>query len=185
MGYAGAQGLWARAFLLVLPHRCSFHVHCPLSLRACIFYLLHLIFFAYQNTISVSGVGDGITSMAVHPHLPILAIGSMGQVRHTCFFSSLRTLFNTAPAGCSHVFSYYRGTGPPDSVRFSPIYCTFRVPHQQLFCAVHALQTLISYSCFDCVFLFCSYHDGFLGQRIGPISCVAFHPFQASFPPIL
>ena len=121
------------AFLLVLPHRCSFHVHCPLSLRACIFYLLHLIFFAYQNTISVSGVGDGITSMAVHPHLPILAIGSMGQVRHTCLFSSLRTLFNTAPAGCSHVFSYYRGTGPPDSVCFSPIYFTFRVPHHSCF----------------------------------------------------
>ena len=133
MGYAGAQGLWARAFLLVLLHRCSFHVHCPLSLRACIFYLLNLIFFAHQNTISVSGVGDGITSMAVHPHLPILAIGSMGQVRHTCLFSSLRTLFNTAPAGCSHVFSDYRGTSPPDSVRFPPISCIFCVLHLNCF----------------------------------------------------
>ena len=27
-------------------------------------------------------------------------------------------------------------------------------------------------------FMLNSYHDGFLGQRIGPISCVAFHPFQ-------
>lgn len=97
------------------------------------FFLLHLIFFAHQNTISVSGVGDGITSMAVHPHLPILAIGSMGQVRHTCLFSSLRTFFNTAPAGCSHVFSYYRGTSPPDTVRFPPIYCIFCVPHHNCF----------------------------------------------------
>ncbi len=48
-----------------------------------IFSCLHLVYFALQNTLNVSGVGDGITSMAVHPHLPILAVGSMGQVRIT------------------------------------------------------------------------------------------------------
>jgi regulator-associated protein of mTOR len=25
------------------------------------------------------------------------------------------------------------------------------------------------------------YHDGFLGQRIGPVSCLAFHPTQLTF----
>jgi hypothetical protein len=48
---------------------------CPLSF---VFKFNRLL----QNTLSMAGVGDGITSMAVHPHLPILAIGSMGQVSH-------------------------------------------------------------------------------------------------------
>jgi hypothetical protein len=147
--------------------------------------LLHLIFFAHQNTISVSGVGDGITSMAVHPHLPILAIGSMGQVRHTCFVQFSSHSFQYSPRRLFACIQLLQGHWSTRfGVFFSHLFyisCTA----SQLFCAVHALQALISYSCFDCVFLFCSYHDGFLGQRIGPISCVAFHPFQASFPPIL
>jgi len=27
------------------------------------------------------------------------------------------------------------------------------------------------------------YHDGFIGQRIGPLSCLAFHPYWVSFVP--
>lgn len=31
---------------------------------------------------------------------------------------------------------------------------------------------------FDALNCFCRYHDGFLGQRISPVACLAFHPYK-------
>jgi hypothetical protein len=90
VGYAGSQGLRTLFFLAKIYHCIGYllpHYVCILL------HMLSLIFFPHQNTISVSGVGDGITSMAVHPHLPILAIGSMGQVRAHFFVRCHERLF--------------------------------------------------------------------------------------------
>jgi len=122
-----------------------------------------------QSALSVSGVGDGITSMAVHPHLPILAVGSMGQVSQY-FFIFKSTSLNRSLSGCSHVFGLNRRISTPNPVR-----C-----HCGSFSSLLLCRSVARFS--DRILIICRYHDGFLGQRIGPISCVAFHPFQASFP---
>jgi hypothetical protein len=73
-----------------------------------------------QNTSSMAGVGDGITSMAVHPHLPILAIGSMGQVSHPARRCFLKKCLNRAFSGCSNVLCRNWSAGAPDTVRRLP-----------------------------------------------------------------
>jgi hypothetical protein len=100
--------------------RAAFRASSSVSAFLCLhtsFFLSSLIVFLHQNTISVSGVGDGITSMAVHPHLPILAVGSMGQVRYSFAFNSKRTRFIQFNAGCPHVLGIDRGFSSSDSVR--------------------------------------------------------------------
>ncbi len=86
---------------LLLSHRTSDSITldvCSLLKEICSFLGL-IMFLTRQNTLSVSGVGDGITSMAVHPHLPILAIGSMGQVSVLSFAS-----FSEADGTCLNSF---------------------------------------------------------------------------------
>ena len=107
--------------------------------------------------------------MAVHPHLPILAVGSMGQVSSTHLHAQVPRL-NRFLSGCSHVFGLNRRFSTPNPVR-----C-----HCGSFSSLLLCRSVARFS--DRILILCRYHDGFLGQRIGPISCVAFHPFQASFP---
>jgi len=54
--------------------------------------------------------------MAVHPHLPILAVGSMGQVRCTHLHAQLSCLIRCR-SGCSHVFRCNWRISTPNSVR--------------------------------------------------------------------
>jgi hypothetical protein len=87
-----------------------------------VYLILPIVFFKkipslLQNTLSMAGVGDGITSMAVHPHLPILAIGSMGQVSQPARRCSLKKRLNRASSGCSNVLGRKWSASAPDTVR--------------------------------------------------------------------
>ncbi len=106
----------------------------------------------------MAGVGDGITSMAVHPHLPILAIGSMGQVSVSAWLCFMNQFFQSCPL---RLFE-----------------CT-RLRLER-WCIKYGLSFRLTLFSLALLMFVSRYHDGFLGQRIGQISCVAFHPFQAS-----
>lgn len=116
--------------------------HC----EGCILHLPIVCCFKFQsllqNTLSMAGVGDGITSMAVHPHLPILAIGSMGQVSEPARRFSLKQCLNRAFSGCSDVLGRNWSAGAPDTVRPLALFVVLLLAFGALFVDARAGTTM-------------------------------------------
>ena len=140
--------------------------------------------------------GTTMTALAAHPRVPVLATGSHAQFiriltldgvgEYECTPSSHGDIrhdsntpyFNTSIEPPSHDPPLHnplshRPTAPQPTVA-PPLKSTTPQVHQltnaPLYHSAHLTASPTP------VLNWIRYHDGFLGQRIGPVSCLAFHP---------